>query len=96
MQRKNTENLGEVLKKYLKAIGADKKIKEVQIIRNWPEYVGEYIAKSTKNMYIRDRILFVQFHSSVVRNELNMIKEPLCDKINDQMGEEVIKQIVIR
>ena len=96
MRKKNTEELGDALKRYLKAMKVDRKIMEVQVVKSWPDYVGGYIAQATKNIYIDNSVLFVQLYSSVVRNELMLIREPLREKINDQFEEEIVKDIVLR
>ena len=96
MRKKNTEELGDAIKRYLKAMKVDRKIMEVQVVKSWPDYVGGYIAQATKNIYVDNGVLFVQLYSAVVRNELMMIREPLREKINSQFGEEILKDIVLR
>jgi hypothetical protein len=40
--------------------------------------------------------LYVHLNSSVVRNELLMLREALREKLNKKAGSEVIKDIVLR
>jgi hypothetical protein len=45
---------------------------------------------------IVDGKLFVTFSSAVVKNEMLMVKEGLLKALNDRMGREVIKELIIR
>lgn len=96
MRKKNTEELSAALKRYLKSMKVDRKLMEVQVVRSWPEFVGGYMAKATRNIYVENGILFVQLYSAVVRNELMLIREPLRQKINEKFDEEIIREIILR
>jgi hypothetical protein len=58
--------------------------------------VGITIARSTESIYILDRKLFVKIRSSVIRNELGMIREGLKQELNRRSGEDLIEEIIIR
>jgi hypothetical protein len=58
--------------------------------------VGKAISTRTTKVYIKDKVLFVYLKSSIVRNELMMIREALREKLNSQAGEEVIKDIILK
>lgn len=94
MKRTNTQTLGEVIKDYLNALGLDKKLKEVSVINRWEEIIGRQIARATKDIYIDRGILFLKIDSSVIKNEILMIKKGLIKKINDEIGEIIINDIV--
>ena len=47
MRRQNTEPLKAVIDRYLKAIGADKKLKEIRLVQQWEEIIGRNIARAT-------------------------------------------------
>ncbi|MEE4196624.1 MAG: DUF721 domain-containing protein [Bacteroidales bacterium] len=96
MRKKNTQKLDEVIQEYLKALKIDDKLKEVRLIRSWYELVGKTIARSTKDVYIKNRKLFVKINSSVIRNELFMIRDGLKDALNEQAGESIIDEIILK
>ena len=96
MRKKNTEKIGDVIKEYLKALKIDDKLKEVQLIKSWDEVVGKTIARSTHKIFIRDRKLFVTLNSSVIRNELFMLRDGLKKALNDKVGEKIIDEIILR
>jgi predicted nucleic acid-binding Zn ribbon protein len=72
------------------------KLSEVAVINSWEEIVGKAISSRTTKIFIRDHILYVHLNSSVVRNELLMLREALKEQLNKKAGSEVIKDIVLR
>ena len=58
--------------------------------------MGKAISSRTTKIYIKDHVLYVHLNSSVVRNELLMLREALREKLNQNAGTEVIKEIVLR
>lgn len=96
MRKSETVSISELVNALLKKYGAEDKIAEVRLIRAWEQIMGRGISKFTRNIYIKDRILFVSISSSVVKAEILMIKNDLIKKLNEQAGKELIDQIVIR
>ena len=88
--------MGEVLQDYVKAMRIDHKLNEVRAVKAWPEVIGKSVANATTNIYIKNGVLFVHLRSSVVRNELSMIKEGIIKRMNEMAGSEVITDIVLR
>ena len=96
MRKSNTQTLGEAIKDYLKALHIDKKINEVRLINSWEEVIGKTIAKATTKIYIKNKTLFVFLNSSVIRNELFMLKEEILKVLNEKAGEKIIEKIVLK
>jgi predicted nucleic acid-binding Zn ribbon protein len=96
MRRSKTQSLAEVINDYIREMNFGKKLKEVDILDSWDDIVGKAISSRTSKVFIKDSILYVNLKSSIVRNELMMIKEALREKINERSGEEIIKEIVLR
>ena len=96
MKRKEPESLGSVLQQYLVAIGADKHIKEIRVAREWDKIVGPTIARNTDDISLKDGVLTLKFRSAIVRNEISMRKTALQKLLNDAVGGEVVKSIIIR
>ncbi|MCX6301601.1 MAG: DUF721 domain-containing protein [Bacteroidia bacterium] len=96
MRRSKTISLAEAMKDYIKEMNLEGKLNEVGIINSWEETVGKAIASRTSKLYIKDQVLYVSLNSSVVRNELLMLRQELKEKLNEKAGSEVIKDIVLR
>lgn len=96
MRRSNTQSLSEVLKEYIEQNRIDQKLKEVDVVQGWENLLGKTIAHYTKNIYIRNRILFVEISSAVVKNELFMMREEIVRRINENAGRNVVSKIIFK
>lgn len=96
MRRSNTQSLSEVLKEFIRQNRIERKLKEVDIVQNWENLLGKTIARYTRNLYIKNRILYVDISSAVVKNELFLMREEICRKINVEAGEEIITRIIFK
>lgn len=72
-----------------------RKFDETSIVLAWPEMMGRAIANRTKDIFIRDRKLFVRIESAVIKNELVMMRSNIIEKINEKAGASIIDEIVL-
>jgi hypothetical protein len=96
MRRNKTITLAEALQDFIREMNLGDKLSEIGVINSWEESVGKAISSHTTKIYIRDHILYVHLNSSVVRNELLMLRQSIKDRLNKKAGTEVIKDIVFR
>jgi predicted nucleic acid-binding Zn ribbon protein len=96
MRRSKTISLAEAVQDYIKEMNLGSKLGEAGVINSWEEIVGKAISSRTTKIYFKDQVLYVHLNSSVVRNELLMLRQALKDKLNQKAGSEVIKDIVLR
>jgi predicted nucleic acid-binding Zn ribbon protein len=96
IRRTRTRSLKEVINEFLKVNRLDTRLKERELIRKWEEVTGKMVARSTQLIYIKDRTLYVEVRSSVIKNELIMIRDGLVQALNNSVGEELIEKIVIK
>lgn len=85
--------LEEVIQRLLKVYKLDGKMKEMEIINAWPEMMGVAIANRTKEIYIKNGILFLTLDSSVIRDELAHGKQIITMRINEKAGTELIRDV---
>jgi len=96
MRRSNTQSLSEVLREFINKNRIERKLKEVDAVQSWENLLGKTIARYTRNISIRNKILYVEISSAVVKNELIMMREEIRLKINEQAGEELVSRIVFK
>lgn len=96
MRRSNTQNIAEVIRNYLEKTQLEGKLKEVKVVNSWEELVGKTIARRTNKLYIKNKKLYLHVNSSIVKNELLMLRETIKEKINAKAGEEIVKEIVLK
>jgi predicted nucleic acid-binding Zn ribbon protein len=96
MRRSKTISLAEAVRDYIKEMNLGSKLDEVGVINSWEEIVGKAISSRTTKIYFKDQVLYVHLNSSVVRNELLMLRQVLKEKLNQKAGSEVVKDILLR
>ncbi len=96
MRRSEFQSLGSAIKEYLKEEKLDGKIAEIDAVNLWESIIGRQIARATSSIYIKDGTLFVHLKSSIVRNELFMMRNEIIQAINQQIGRRVVKSIVLK
>jgi len=96
IRRTKARPVREIIEEVLKESGLAQKLKERELIRQWDEVVGITIARSTESIYITDRKLIVRVRSSVIRNELTMIREGLRVELNRRSGQALVDEIIIK
>lgn len=97
MRRKdNNQPIDKLFEAILKQNGIWQKFLEQKIINNWSTIVGNKIAKSTTRIDISGRKLYLSVDSSVLRNELLMLRSNLIDIVNSKAGDNIIDDVIIR
>ena len=97
MMHRNAQTLGDAIREFFEDNAELRgKILEIRVIRAWGEILGPMVAQYTRNIYVKDKVLYVSLTSSVLRSELVLCRERQVKSLNDYAGSEVIQDIVIR
>jgi predicted nucleic acid-binding Zn ribbon protein len=96
MRKSQTQNISEVISVLLQQNGLDEKLAEIRAIRSWEELLGKTVARYTRNLFIKDKTLYISLNSSIVRNEIMMIRDELIKRLNEKAGKQVIEKIVVK
>lgn len=96
MERKNEHSLKEVIDQLLKAYKLDDKLAERRLIASWESVMGVMIAKHTQDLYIKHKQLFVTLDSAALRNELSLAKTKIVKMLNDEVGTQVINDVILK
>jgi len=94
MKRKNAEQLGDLVRQFLRAEGIETPYNEYRLVQAWPEVMGAAVARYTDNVFIKNETLYVRLTSSVLRHELFIGRQQLVKRLNDHVGAQVINKIV--
>jgi len=96
MKRNNAEQIGDVIRKFLRDERLECPLNEQRLINAWKEVLGAGIASYTGDLYIRNQILYVHLTSAALRQELMMGRELLVKSLNRHVGATVIVNIIFR
>ncbi|RZK18350.1 MAG: DUF721 domain-containing protein [Pedobacter sp.] len=94
MRKPNDITMKDAVSKMLDVYRLRRKFDETSILAIWPEIMGTAIANRTTQIYIHDKKLFIRIESSVIKNELVMVRQGIIQKLNQHAGSEVITEMV--
>jgi predicted nucleic acid-binding Zn ribbon protein len=94
MRKPNDITLKEAITKMLSVYRLRGKYDETGVVVHWPELMGTAVANRTTQIYVSNGKLFVRIESSVIKNELLMVRTGIIDKLNERAGAKVISEIV--
>lgn len=64
------------------------------VVAHWDTIMGSAIGSRTKQVYIKDRTLFLQIESAPLRNELVRAKSKIIELINREMKTNLVEDVV--
>ncbi|MDR2359316.1 MAG: DUF721 domain-containing protein [Prevotellaceae bacterium] len=88
--------LKDVLQQYVLDEGLENKLLETRALLLWDELLGLTVTRVTRKKYIANRKFFVQLDSSIVRQQLFMMRAEIVEKINQQAGAKVIDELILQ
>jgi len=94
MRKANDKSLKEAIEQMLQVYKIKRRFDETSIIAHWPELVGKSVANRTKELFIHDKKLFLRIESSVIKNELMLMRTQIINKINDEAKSLLVDEII--
>lgn len=96
MRRSNAQPIGNILMRYLREEGLEAPLNEHRLLDSWENVLGRAVARYTGQMYIRNQTLFVHITSPALRQNLQMTRKQLVNRLNEAVGAQVIADIVFK
>ncbi len=95
-RQSNQQPLKEVIDDWLEAHPMANKVKETRIVHLWGALLGPSVKNRTQKVYFNRGTLTVQLDSSVLRNELSFAREAILQNINKELGEDLVKELILK
>lgn len=89
-------SLSDVLKEFVDENKLQKGLDKVHVREVWNRQMGPAIEKYTTALKLQDETLYVQLSSSVLREELSYGKEKIIKMLNEELGRDLVKKLVLR
>ena len=98
MTKRHNEHLkiSDVLKEFIETNQLQKGLDKVNVREAWEDMMGNGVNHYTTAIKLERDILYVQLSSSVLREELSYGKEKIINMLNEALGREIIKKLVLR
>jgi hypothetical protein len=89
-------SLSQALQQFLKQSRLKGNIQALQIEEVWEELMGKTIAKYTDSIQIVNQTLFISTTVAPLKNELMFQKDKIIQRVNEALGEKVVRDVVIK
>ena len=96
MDRNKFSTLGDALERLLGDSPLAEGLKYSRVCEAWDTAVGDAIAHVTLSKTFESGTLTVRLSSSVVRMHLEMSKDEIRSRINEALGDNVVKTLILR
>jgi len=95
-RRSNEESIGDVLKVIFSENKLQPGMDAIAVQDAWFSLMGNGVKSYTRNVALKGTTLYVELTSAVLREELNYGKAKIVSMINEELGREVVKEVVLR
>lgn len=89
-------SIQEAMQQFLKQSRLKNGIQAVQIEELWERIMGKAIAKYTDKIQIIGNTLFITSAVAPLKNELLYQREKIIERVNEALGEKLIKEVVVK
>ena len=71
-------------------------LNNIKVQKLWKEVMGSNVNSYTNEVILKNKTLYVNLNSSVLRQELSFGKQKIVDLLNKEIGKKIIQKIVLR
>ncbi|MEX0315826.1 MAG: DUF721 domain-containing protein [Allomuricauda sp.] len=98
MAKRNNSHipLSEALNEFIKENKLQKGMDKVNAREAWAKLMGNGVNNYTTGVELKNETLYVSLSSSVLREELSLGKTKIITMLNEELGRELIKKLVLR
>lgn len=86
--------LSQVIQKVIAEGNMSQQMLNHRVVSLWQVVMGPTVNRATRKVSFREGVLYVELYSSVVRQELIMMKRKIITSLNTTVGHEAIRDIV--
>jgi hypothetical protein len=92
----NQSSIGEVLKAIIDVNKLQPGMDQIDVKEAWKSLMGNGVNSYTRNVVLKGSTLYVELTSAVLREELSHGKSKIIAMINEELGREVVRDVILR
>jgi hypothetical protein len=89
-------SLQDAIQQFLQKSRLKSGIQALRIEDVWEEVMGKTVAKYTDKIQIINHTLYISSTVAPLKNELLYQKEKIIERVNEALGENVVKEVVVK
>ncbi len=90
----DAQSVGQAIRDLLNSYQLTSRFDEANGIQSWERMVGKPIAKRTRKLFIKNKVLFVEFDFPTMRHDFSLHKAQVLEMFRKEFGEGVIMEII--
>ena len=94
--KESDENIKNAIRQFVDQKQISKGYYQTSIRKLWKDLMGDMVAGYTSSIRISGDKLIIELTSASLKQELMFKREKLIQMINDRLGKEMIKSLIIR
>lgn len=87
--------IGQAIRQLLNSYHIDSKFDETNIVTSWERIVGKAIANRTTRVFIKNKLMYVEFDSPSMKHDLMLHKAEIIALFQKEFGKEALNDIVV-
>lgn len=92
----NEISIGDALKQFLNNSRLKTKLHEVRIQECWEKIMGKTISRYTDSIQLIEGKLVIATAIAPLKQELSYSKSKIIQLLNEEFGEEVVKEVIVK
>jgi hypothetical protein len=92
----NEGTIGDVLKQFIEKNKLQPGMDKIDVQEAWKSLMGNGVNSYTKEVVLKGSVLYVSLTSAVLRQELSYGKDKIIKMINQEIGKEVVNDVILR
>jgi hypothetical protein len=96
MRNTNEHSLGELIQELISAYRLKDGLTRAKIDQVWEKVMDKAIVSRTSELRFDKGVLMIRLNSAVLRNELEYKKAEIMKAVNDAVGDDIVKEVILR
>ena len=89
------QSIKDLMKTVIKENNLTKGMQKMDVREAWEKLMGNGVMSYTESVQLQNTTLVVKLKSSVLREELSYGKEKIIAMINEELGDELVKKLML-
>jgi predicted nucleic acid-binding Zn ribbon protein len=95
-KKQDTQPVGAVIDQLLSQLGIAHRISEQRVLAEFEKIMGEPFCKRASAVKIERGVLFLEAANAAWRQELFYQKQMIRQRLNEGLGEDIVREIIFR
>lgn len=92
----DNQSIQDILKEFVQTNNLQSGLDKVDVREAWTKLMGNGVNNYTTAIELKNETLYVKLSSSVLREELSYGTEKIIAMLNESLGKELVKKLVLR